>query len=364
MMNNLLENIYFDPRHPASFGGAQKLYKFAKSIDDTITLKHVKDWLSSRHEYSLYKESKSKFKRNRIYVSYINEQWEIDLLDYSSLSRFNNGVKYLITIIDVFSKYLYVIPIKNKSMKEVTSKFDSLFKTVHPTKIRSDRGKEFDNQQFRNLCSKYNIKYFVTQNQFKKCAVVERINRTLRMKIQRFMTHKLTKKYVDVIDQIVHSYNNTKHKSIGMRPKDVNFHNESEVFKNLYGAKNILDLMKKSKQLDHKYEIGDTVRSKYDPIVFDKGNTQKWSDIVYKVRKVYNKMTKPQYSLELDGKQLQRRFYPEELQKVKIDDNTIWLIEKRLAYRTRDNKREVLVKFKGYPSSYNQWIPVTAAKDQ
>jgi len=358
-MNKLLEEIYFDPNNPASFGGVNKLYKYAKSIDASITLKKVKDWLSSRHEYSLHKEVRNNFKRNRIYVSYINEQWEIDLLDYANLSRFNDGYKYLITIIDSFSKYLYVIPIKNKSMSEVYSKFEILFKKVTPSKLRSDRGKEFDNHQFRSLCARYNVKYFTTENQFKKCAIVERINRTLRIKIQRYLLHNLTKKYIHVVKHIVNSYNNSVHSSIKMRPKDVNKSNENKVFKNLYKANNLLELMKKTKQSKLKFEEGDTVRQKYDPIVFDRGHNQKWSDTVYRIRKVYNKLHKPLYSLELGDSRLKRRFYPEELQKVRIDSNTSWIVEKRLRYRTKNNIREVLVKFKGYPSSYNQWIPVT-----
>ena len=81
------------------------------------------------------------------------------------------------------------------------------------------------------------------------------------------------------------------------------------------------------------------------------------------MRKVYNKFKTPQYSLELDGKELRRRFYPQELQKVIINQNTKWVIEKRLRYRTKDNQREVLVKWRGHPNQYNSWIPLETVEN-
>ena len=359
----LLNKLYFDPNHPASFGGVKRLYDHAKLIDNSITILDVKNWLSSKFPYTLYKDTHRNFQRNKIYVSYVNEQWEIDLLDYSNLSRYNYGYKFLITIIDVFSKYIYVIPIKNKSMKEVSEKFEILFKKVKPTKIRSDRGKEFDNKSFKVLCQKYNIIHFVTENQTKKCAVIERLNRTLRNKIERFLAYKTSRKYIDDLKSIVNSYNNSIHRSIGMSPIDVNENNESIIFKNLYHADNLFDLIKNKKSQKLKFEIGDTVRQKFDPKSLDKRYHQKWSDVVYKVRKVYNKFKTPQYSLELDGKDLRRRFYPEELQKVIINKNTKWVIEKRLRYRTKDNQREVLVKWRGHPNQYNSWIPLETVEN-
>lgn len=315
--DNILKDIYFNPNHSAAFGGVKRLYDHVKLIDQNITLKDVKKWLSLQKEYTLFKDTYKNFSRNKIYASYVNEQWEIDLLDYANLHRYNNGYKYLITIIDIFSKYLYVIPIKRKCMKEVTERFEILFKKIKPTKIRSDRGKEFDNREFRALCQKYDIIYFVTENQTKKCAIVERINRTLRHKIQRYMNHNKTFKYINVVKYFVHAYNNTIHRSTGMAPKDVDEKNETIIFKKLYNAKNMLELIKK-KNSKNKFEIGDLVRRKFDPKPLDKGYKQRWSTDVYKVRKVYNKFHKPQYSLELNGQRLRRRYYPEELQKVSI----------------------------------------------
>ena len=149
-MKHLLERIYFDEKHPASFGGVRNLYRAAKSLNSNITLKFVHDWLSSRFEYSLFKPTVKIFSRNKTLATYINEYWQCDTLDYSNISRFNNGFKYLICVIDVFSKYLMVIPLKSKTMTEVTYKFNILFNQIKPTHLQSDRGTDFYNREFKN----------------------------------------------------------------------------------------------------------------------------------------------------------------------------------------------------------------------
>ena len=360
-MMNILENIYFNPEHPAAFGDRKKLLKYAKEVDSSITDNDVKNWLSSKFEYTLYKPTRKNFERNKVYATYINEYWQIDLLDYVSYSRQNSGYKYLTTIIDVFSKYLIVIPLKNKSMNEVTKKFNLLFAKIKPSKIQSDRGKEFDNHQFRKLCSDHGIIYFTTQNQTKKCAVVERVNRTLRIKIQRYMVHRGTYRYIDIIEKIVKGYNHSVHRSTEMKPIDVKMNDESKIFKKLYGAENMIEIMKQ-RQGDKKFETSDTVRVKFDERPLEKGYQQKWSDIVYKVRKVYNKLLKPQYSVSLNDQNLKRRYYPEELQKVSVE-NTNFQIDRILRYRRRENQREALIRWRGYGPEHDQWIPVTEIRN-
>ena len=355
---NLLEKIYFNPKNSSSFGSASNLFKAAKKIDPSITKSFVESWLKSRYEYTLFKKTNKKFRRNKILASYINEFWQIDLLDYSKLSRYNEGFKYLINIIDVFSKYLIVIPIKTKSMFEITYKMNILFNRVKPVNLQSDRGREFFNRDFKALCILHKINYFVTQNQTIKCAIVERVNRTIRMRILRYLAHNKTQNYIKVLPDIISAYNKTEHRTIKMRPYDVQAEHEEKVFKNSYGVRNFLELMKKSRK-QYKFNENDNVRIKFDPSPMTKENDQKWTDFVYKIRKVYNKFARPQYSVQLDGKPVKRRYYQEELQKINLGKNSNWPVERILRYRTRDNKREALVRWKGYNHASDQWIPMT-----
>ena len=350
-MNNVFENIYFDPNNPGSLGGVRNLYYQAKKTDPSITLNNVKDWLKQQHVYTLHRPARRKWRRNRIYVSYIDEQWEIDLIDLKIYSAQNNEYNYILVIIDVFSKYLFAFPTKTKTALEILMIFKELFKNRKPTKIRSDRGGEFDNRIFREFCEKNNVIYFTTEDKEIKCAVVERVNRTLKSKMFHYFTLKGTRKYVDVLPQIVNAYNNTIHRSIKMAPADVTIEDESTVYFNLYGNEE-----KEPKKT--KLDSGDDVRLRYELKPFDKSYYPLWTDRVYKISKTFNKFNKPLYTLHDGDSELKRRFYPEELQKVSIDTNTRWLIDRILDYRTVNKERQALIKWKGYPDSHNQWIPV------
>lgn len=362
-MDELFKKIYFDEKNPNSYGSVSKLYKAAKAINPNITLKNTENWLQHQFEYTLYKQTRKNFTRNRIYASFIDEIWEIDSLHYANYSRYNNGYKYLIMIIDVFSKYLRVIPVTSLKSNEMIPKFEMLFKKTKPTRIRSDRGLEFTNKHFVALCQKYHIRFYTTTNQTKKCAIVERVNRTIRNKIRSFMAHTGKYRYIDALKNIVKSYNHSIHRTINMKPIDVDESDEKIVFKNLYGHPNMLSIMK-IKQSPKKYELGDEVRQKFDEKLMDKGYIQKWSDIVYKVSKVHDKLIKPQYSVEYNGIPLRRRFYPEELQLVKTTPSTRWPIEKILRKRRINNVEEVLVRYRGFGPEHDQWIPQSHLIDQ
>ena len=353
----ILENIYFDEKNPNSFASANKLYLAAKKIDNDITRDFVKRWLSSRFEYSLFKQPRHTFKRNKVLASFINEYWQIDILDYANISRFNNGFKYLINIIDVFSKFLICIPTKTKTMFEITYKFNILFSKVKPINLQSDRGREFNNRDFKLLCQHNNVNYFTTENQTTKCAVVERVNRTIRLRITKYMAHHGTNRYIDALPDIIRSYNYSIHRSINMSPIQVNLKNENKVFKKLYGVDTFLELLK-SDRGKKSFNENDEVRLKFDKKKMDRGHDQMWSDMVYKIRNVYDKFSKPQYSVQYGNEILKRRYYPEELQSIQVDKNTFWPIEKILRYRKNNNQVEALVRFKGHNYESDQWIPM------
>src|SRR5882757_2702308 len=354
-MDQILSDIYFDPNHPGSLGGVYKLYRYANLINKDIQLKHVREWLSRQNVYTLHKPIRRHFLRNRIYVSYIDEQWECDLVDMRQYSRQNIGYNYILTIIDCFSKYAVAIPIKRKIGMIILNEFKKLFKYRKPTKLRSDKGGEFDNKYFHEFSKNNNVIYFTTQNSDIKCAIIERFNRTLKSKLFRYFTLRGTRKYHDVLQEIMESYNNSVHRSIGMTPNDVTKENEQIVFENLYKTPNLRNLLQHRKI--NKINVGDTVRRKYELKAFDKSYYPLWTDMVFKIDKIYRKLNKPQYSIEVDGEKINRRFYPEELQKVLVDEDTLYLVERKLATRTRDGQKQVLVKWRGYPSRFNQWIP-------
>lgn len=354
-----LSDIYFDPENPGSYGGVENLYRSAKIKYPSITRREVQDWLSSKFEYTLFRDARKKWKRNRIYVSHIDEQWECDLVDYSKLSRVNSGYKYLLVVIDAFSRYLMITPLKTKKADDIVQAFIDIFENIHrkPMKIRSDRGLEFLNNKFKKMCKDYNINFFNTTNSTIKGAQVERVNRTIKNLMQPYMVHTGARgRYIDDLQKIVAGYNNRYHRSIKMPPALVTREDEPVIFQTLYNARNMMDIIK-SQKLKPRYSKGDRVRQKYDLGPLDKSFYQKWSDIVYEIDKVMKHKHKPQYKISHNGVQFERTFYPEELQRVKIDKDTLFLVEKVI---DRDKKRnEILVKWKGFPKQFNEWIPAS-----
>src|SRR5882762_11657046 len=151
MAENVLSNIYYKESNPGSYGGARKLYKQARNIDGSITFKTVKEWLQSQLVYTLHKDARRKFKRNPIIVERINENLQSDLVDLKDLASSNDGNRYILTVIDVFSKKAWAIPILNKTAQNVCNVLESILKHNPPFKIQTDKGKEFENLIFRKL---------------------------------------------------------------------------------------------------------------------------------------------------------------------------------------------------------------------
>ena len=178
--------------------------------------------------YTLHRPIRKRFPRNAHTVNNINDVWEIDILDLSSLKKFNN-YRYLLQVIDVFPKYLHSVPLRTKTGKEVAAALESIFKDPKYTKpicrrpvwVRTDKVKEFLNTQFQKLLKREGINFKVCRNPDVKCAVVERVNRTLRDKLHRYFTYKNTYYYLDILPRFVKGYNASVHTTTGMAPADV-----------------------------------------------------------------------------------------------------------------------------------------------
>ena len=245
-------------------------------------------------------------------------------------------------VIDVFSKYGWIAPLKDKKTETVSKAFDEIFKNSKrkPTMLWTDEGSEFISKHFKEVLKKEKIKMYHTENE-EKSSVVERWNRTMKNRMWKMFTANNSTVYSDKIDKLVNDYNNTKHSSVKMTPNEASKkENEEKVFVNLYG-----DLIYWKPQKT-KFSIGDKVRiSKYKRRVFDKGYTPNWTEEVFIVDKVTYTI------IDSMGEEIEGSFYEKELQKAK---QQTFRIEKVLR---RDNKKKkALVKWKGYSDEFNSWI--------
>ena len=172
---------YYNPAQPGSFGGLPIAERYLKG--------NVKDFLIRQDADTLHRPIRHRFRRRKIFTKEINDLWQADLVDMQSLSLHNDGVKYLLTGIDTFSKYAWVRPLKNKSGLCVKKAFESILKEKVPLYLQSDKGTEFKNTLFQSQLTEYEIKFYMPQNDDIKSPIVERFNRTLKTRMYGYFTH-------------------------------------------------------------------------------------------------------------------------------------------------------------------------------
>ena len=334
---------YFDAKHPASFGGVTS---FQRHVNDKIKRKDIKTWLRKQDAYTLHKPVRLTFRRRKTFTLGINDLYQADLVDISALSKYNDSNKYLLTCIDVFSKYAWVIPLKSKTGSDMVKAFSKILLYSQPTHLQTDKGTEFLNKNFQLLLHENDIAFYTSENDDIKASVVERFNRTIKTKMWKYFTYKNTYRYLDVLQDLVDSYNNTYHRSIGMTPNQVSSENEEFIRERLYGEK--------KRPAKWRYILGDKVRISKARIAFKKGYLPNWSDEIFTVvaRIPSDPIT---YELkDLNGQIVKGKFYEPELQQI-VKEDDVYKIEKVLKKRKRAGKTEYFVKWKGYDDSFNSW---------
>jgi hypothetical protein len=235
--SDLLAEVYGDPAQPGSFMSAEKLKKAVKELHDVdIPTSEIFEWLKGKDTYTKFRAARRIFKRNPIIAHRIDAQWQGDLAEMGDLANFNDDVRYLFVLIDVVSKFLWVEPLKSKHGHVVLDGLKNILNRAGgriPERLQTDDGKEFLNKQVQDFLKSKNIRFFTVASD-KKASIAERVIRTLKEKIYRFNHEWHTFRYVDVLQDLVKSYNSTYHSSIKMAPNEVNEDNEGEVLGNLY----------------------------------------------------------------------------------------------------------------------------------
>ena len=163
-----------------------------------------------------------KFKKRKVYSSFRDNIWGVDLADMQLLSKFNKGFRFLLSVIDIFSKYAWVVPLKDKKGISIVNAFKQILKESNckPNKIWVDKGSEFYNISFKKWLQDNDIVMYSTNNEGES-VIAETFIRTLKNNIYKYMTSISKNVYIDKLDNIVKKYNNTYHTSIKMKPVDV-----------------------------------------------------------------------------------------------------------------------------------------------
>ncbi len=186
---NLLERIYYNAN--TGFVSANKLYQKANAIDSDITHNDVNTFLKNQPTAQLTKDKNTKQKFSNIISPSIRNNYQMDIM-YLPNPKLNHGYKYLLTCIDVFSRYIMVRAMKTKTSEETLINFQSIIKENGKCKnLNADMGTEFNNSEFYNYCNENEIEtWFSNPEQDNKNSIVERFHRTLRKLILRYVVRQ------------------------------------------------------------------------------------------------------------------------------------------------------------------------------
>lgn len=340
-----MESIYYNTEGPGSFSGPRMLSNYAK-----VSLPESQRWLRGQDAYTIHRRKLKKFPRRKTLVLGIDHLWQVDLIDLTSISRYNENIHFLLAVIDCFSRYAFVEPVRRKTAYDVASAFSRIVNSNlrQPTYVQSDKGREFVNAVFQKYLAENGISFYTSENDDVKCALVERFIRTFKSKMWRYFTRNKTLKYIDILGHLTKSYNSTFHSTIKMAPDEVNAENESAIYQRLYPETR--------RKLKWSLEVGDRVRLSESRRPFRKDYEHNWTKEVFSVT-ARIPTNPPTYEIsDLLGEAIKGRFYSEELQKVTKTDDDLFEIEKVLKTRVRNGKKQFLVRWSGYSSKFDSWV--------
>ena len=294
----------------------------------------------------LHKPKRVNFERRRVISNHIDHIWGIDLITMIKYAKQNNNYKYILTVIDFFSKHSWCYPLKSKTSNEIINSFKDMFKKFKrkPSFIQSDEGSEFTNKLVQKFFNDNNIKWYHTYNRDIKCSICERFNRTIINKIYKNFTLNNNTIWIKDLNKLVKEYNNSYHRTIKMKPVDASKKSNENIVRKNYNFE-ITD--KKPK-----FSIGDKVRVSLLKNTFEKGYTSNWSEQIYVIDDIKTSNVHYYYLKDLNGEKLDGMFYQQELLKTDMKENDLYIIEKII--KKVGNK--YLVKWKGYDDSFNSYV--------
>jgi hypothetical protein len=299
----------------------------------------------------LHKPVIKHFVRRKVVVNGVDEIWSVDIVDMQKFADDNDGYKYILNVIDCFSKYAWAVPLKSKTTHEVLEALKKIIKDSgrKPEKIWSDAGGEFVSKEVKSWLKENNITLYHTYSE-NKSSIVERFNRTLKTKMWVLFTENQDRRYIDDLPKLIKKYNNTFHRTINMTPIQASKKLNQDALRTRYSE------IIYNKKLDHKpkFKVGDKVRISKVKGTFEKGYEPNWSFEVFKINKVINSNPVTYNIEDLNGEEIKGSFYEQELQKTTKDN--VYIIEEKLKSRIRNGEKEWYVKWYGFPDKYNSWI--------
>lgn len=367
-VNAHLHSLYYDLNARTAYTSIKRLSSEAAHRFG-IGESEVRDWLSAQETHTRFKTAPQKFPLNFYNIKNLDDVFEIDTNDVKKYSEFNDSFKYFICMIDCLSRFLWTFPLKSKEGGEVARVLDSHFSRQGARVCRllqADKGTEYVNDDVQRVLHKHGIVFRTLENRG-KAAMVERVNRTIKIPLFKHFHFTNTWRWLEALPKIVFNYNHTVHSATNMCPADVT---RKDVFR-LWSTNYLRHVEPRTTHRRRRrcvapagsIRVGDTVRVSLVKGKLEKGFTAGYSQQVYKVISRTPFTPLPTYSLsDLNGQPLKGNFYARELQRVKPPSE--FRVEKVLRRRRRPGHGpEVLVRWQGYDQDFDTWEPEGALHD-
>lgn len=330
---DFIKRIYKTPGHPVAFSSPNAVYKF---FEGHAPLSMIRDALQHVDSYTLHREYKKPKYHNPYYVYHRRKQFQADLIDIAGLKKSNNGICFLLLIIDTFSRKIWVIPLKRKTAEETACALSSWvsklkkeeggFSQIPPISILTDNGKEFVNKKVREVMRKEQIMLQQTKNVLKS-SLAERSNKSVQVLIYKYLTDRGSTKYIEMLPSLVKTYNTRKHRSLNyISPNEADESSNEIMIRSIHSIRYAKINQKRTKKSYYnQYKLGDIVRVKTDakaPSSARRAYAKQFHTELYKVIKINRRMPIIMFELlHLDsGEKVEGGFYSNELVHVKSDN--------------------------------------------
>jgi len=272
-----------------------------------VTRKEIGKFLKSQNAYTLHKQIRKPKRYRRTLVYGPRDLWQVDLLDFQKFSDENNGYRYLCVIIDCFTKYVWVKPLKNKTGVSLVKALSLLLMTERPKHLQADQGTEFFNKNVVRMLEAFGPKLYHSYSEH-KASIVERVQRTLRSRLGKLFTERGNNIWIDEIDNVVDAYNNSYHRSIKMKPANVTEQDTDKI-------RTLLFPREKYKQPTD-FKVGDKVRITVKRKQFQKEYEKSWTDEKFLIKAIQPTVPVTYLLEDLSKEEVLGSFYREELQHV------------------------------------------------
>lgn len=349
-----VQAAYVNPGHVVAYSAPATVAKHFG-----ISKATAKKWLEELDGYTLHREYKQPKYYNPYFVHGRREQVQADLIDVSKIAGQNDGVRFLLVLIDIFTKKVWVYPLERKTqgqMKEALTRWLASLR-VRPAKLVTDQGTEFTNRPVQQLLRANHIGWQAALGTL-KAAVAERVNKTLQILIYKHLSARETTRYVDVLQQLVRTYNTRPHRTLeGMTPEEADRPRNEERVQAIFHDRYYKIGLRRRHSLPLK--VGDMVRIKTEAKKITSSSrayAEQFHGEYFTIARINRTLPIAMYHLRsMDTREMIRGgFYANELQRQRGDT---WKVERVVQRRTRNGVRQALVKWKYFGDQWNSWIP-------